>query len=166
MGIRNRIKEITNEYTSLSHYVAYHGDNFRETFKGVKMQDRFKFRVWNKENKKLYDWDFLEKTKGEDCTLFWCLNQAQNDFKHNILLQCTGLKDKNGNLIFEGDLVKVNNKTIAIIQYYRGMFGCRFDKEKEDFTRFLGVGAYSDDEIEVIGNIYETPELLESGGEA
>lgn len=33
MGIRNGIKDLKNEYTPLSHYVAYHGHNFRKTFK-------------------------------------------------------------------------------------------------------------------------------------
>lgn len=117
------------------------------------MQDRFKFRVWNKENKKLYDWDFLEKTKGEN-TFFWVMHQAQNDCKHNILMQCTGLKDKNGKLIYEGDIVNY-----SCLPGYSDIYACTFNRG--DFL--IGGLLISNTHLksEVIGNIYENPELLE-----
>ena len=128
------------------------------------MQDRFKFRVWNKENKKLYDWDFLEKTKGEN-TFFWVMHQAQNDCKNNILMQCTGLKDKNGKLIYEGDIVKDKcSEAVATIEYLPYTFslmahirGMDDYLPLEDICYALEVAT----PFEVIGNIYENPELLE-----
>ena len=41
MGIRNRVKDLKNEYTSLSHHVVYYRYNFREIFKG-EISDVFK----------------------------------------------------------------------------------------------------------------------------
>lgn len=127
------------------------------------MQDRFKFRVWNKENKKLYDWNFLEETKGEN-TFFWVLHQAQNDCKHNILMQCTGLKDKKGNLIYEGDVVKSEAQAGIIINY--GIVGFNEKEAKFLITENLQSKDYRlsfwyRDSLEVIGNIYENPELIE-----
>ncbi len=121
------------------------------------MQDRFKFRVWNKENKKLYDWDFLEKTKGEN-TFFWVMHQAQNDCKHNILMQCTGLKDKNGKLIYEGDILNY-----SCLPGYLDIYTCTFNKG--DFL--IGGLLISNTHLksEIIGNIYENPELLEVSDE-
>lgn len=71
--------------------------------------------------------------------------------------QCTGLKDRNGKLIFEGDILYcwLNRPRKVIVEFYRNAF-C-----------FNENGTYSEDIIfsdkccEVIGNIHENPELLE-----
>lgn len=80
--------------------------------------------------------------------------------------QYTGLKDKNGTKIFEGDIVKYHTEsisfkrdTIGVVEYYNGTFGIVTDKGKH-FLSFHNMSAYVRC-IEVIGNIYDNPELLE-----
>ena len=70
--------------------------------------------------------------------------------------QFTGLTDKNGRKIFEGDILKANNGHIGYVAFSEGGFvkacRCHFN-----FTNLYG------DNQEVIGNIHDNPELI--GGE-
>lgn len=71
--------------------------------------------------------------------------------------QYTGLTDKNGVKIFEGDVVDVDNALVSgrfWVEY--GMSGAFIVKDKDDRRYFLG-GC----NCTVVGNIYENPELLE-----
>lgn len=71
------------------------------------------------------------------------------------LMQSTGLKDKNGKEIFEGDVVKCNG-LLGTIESFKAMWICSFMK----YNNYQKVGFFAQ-EIEVVGNIYENPELLE-----
>nr|DAT17662.1 MAG TPA: YopX protein [Caudoviricetes sp.] len=86
------------------------------------------------------------------------------DFKDVILMQSTGLKDKNGKEIFEGDVVRqvrtqptTENETITgVVTMIEGTWLIMNDCEQ------LASKLWSEtDENEIIGNIYENPELLE-----
>lgn len=80
----------------------------------------------------------------------------------STLGECTGLTDKNGKLIFEGDIVKVGNYTGNLkIEY--GVV--RYDnKSAVFFVKYSNMENYLDeeDEMEVIGNIHDNPELLKT----
>ena len=77
--------------------------------------------------------------------------------------QYTGLKDKNGRMIFEGD-VCCNTKTgeIVSIQWHGTMAGYIWHKRKGNSYLFdFGALFRAFDKYEVIGNIHDNPELLE-----
>ena len=80
-----------------------------------------------------------------------------------ILMQYTGLHDKNGKEIYEGDIVRIivnnNIEKICKVEFKNGIFGVMFSKNK-DLTAFPH---FCNTTFEVIGNEYDNPELL--GGE-
>lgn len=76
------------------------------------------------------------------------------------IIQCTGLKDKNGELIYEGDIVKWGQQIYAIIWQ-----GSRFVLKKDICKKACdyNLSCFDGTELEIIGNIYENPELVEQG---
>lgn len=112
------------------------------------MNDRFKFRVWKgQENRMVYEVTYLNPLILD--------TSIKEENKHNILMQCTGLKDKNGTLIFEGDIVKKqewqDEYKLGVV-FWDDMWGY-FDVTKMSMFSLVN-------RAEVIGNIYENEELL------
>lgn len=144
------------------------------------MQDRYKFKIYDKTEKKFLPLDsktentdswisidntgvyLVERDNARDVAFFTDITEDV------IILQCTGLKDKNGKLIYEADIVRFKDNItingskahIAVIEH------------NEAFNAFMYhaecMGLYTVNKaqnekfnVEVIGNIYENPELLE-----
>ena len=124
---------------------------------GYYMRD-IKFRVWDNErnamfNSKSVDIDFFEgKIEITSDTIRY--DEVYTDeIKDFELMQYVGCKDKNNKEIYEGDIVKTKEHIGQII-YSKGMF---FIDVKGDF--YLPIYNVSEF-MEVIGNIYENPDLL------
>ena len=107
-----------------------------------------KFRAWDKETKAMNGMAEIYRNRNQEIELH------PRD-ENIILMQSTGLKDKNGKEVFEGDVVKCNG-LLGTIESFKAMWICSFVK----YNNYQKVGFFAQ-EIEVVGNIYENPELLE-----
>ena len=91
-----------------------------------------------------------------------CNGCAERPIDPKTLCRCTGLPDKNGYLIFEGDICTATNNFVdqecGIVKYCKreAIFIVEFCSVRLDFSRQL----QGETQIEIIGNIYDNPELL------
>ena len=121
------------------------------------MQDRFKFRAWD-EMKQLYKDDIQDCFKFFKDKCFACFQNYLDNQDIFKIEQCTGLRDKNGKLIYEGDIVETHDYTTEHSQIVFDK-GCYVLKSK-DVAIYDHLSSY-EKQCEIIGNIHENPELLE-----
>ena len=107
------------------------------------MQDRFMFRAWDNTYKRFI---FRTLIDAKETSLSW--------------EQCTGLKDKNGRLIYEGDIVKLSGK-FGVYPIVYNESCCDYDLTKNGKFIYEFYWKVAEN-CEVIGNIHENPELLEA----
>jgi uncharacterized phage protein (TIGR01671 family) len=114
-------------------------------------QREIKFKAWDFVNKKMHDvGDIYEQSLFNRCGEFV--------YGEVVFLQYTKLQDKNGKEIYEGDVIESKNERKG--EYRKGVVVFEAENVCQSGFNFGSVGWYQD-EIEVIGNIYENPELLE-----
>ncbi len=143
-----------------------------------------KFRGWSEKHNKMFYVDFEElcsqySVEGEangtlnehsvnvDCDEYKFVESM--GYVGSVIMQFTGPKDKNGKEIYEDDIVKLNCGCIAQIRFDRAEFESFMTTEqikkhvphhKKDSIQYRWKFS-----CEVIGNIYENPELLKDGKE-
>ena len=124
-----------------------------------------KFRAWDIHGQKMF---------ADNELIIWAGNVYANDGKkltcNNLkgwsvddkyLMQSTGLKDKNGKEIFEGDIVKMSKDVYSkptyyeVVRHYGGAY--RFESKQRGCELWL---LHTD--CEVVGNVYENKELLDA----
>lgn len=129
----------------------------------TKMNREIKFRAWHEQGK-MIGWEELK--------YFVDLGSCFNDYKTLTLMQYTGLKDKNGKEIYEGDVVVfdefipgnkqsagqwIQNRSLKSlsISFKHGYFGVKGSGDDH-----ISLYSAQSEHCEIIGNIYENPELL------
>ena len=145
-----------------------------------------KFRGWDKEYEKMTyfddeDYEYkppfvfrLDQIFKKDSNYDDYEDFEYNDVTDNVeVMQYTGLKDKDGKEIYEGDIVKIHKHNfdygfkkdeIGQIKFIDGAFGFYREESKNEyyFNDLATESGYRELEYyEVIGNIYDNPELLE-----
>ena len=123
-----------------------------------------KFRAWHKEDKEMMDvWSITP----DDHISAWTTMEDKGGYVVDYelakveVMQSTGLKDKNGKEIFEGDICKVDHQDK---RYVPVKVVIEWDAKEAQFS--IGCGTHSEVHWshEVIGNIYSNPELLNPAG--
>jgi uncharacterized phage protein (TIGR01671 family) len=122
--------------------------------------DRFKFRAYSAKTGMFNITDGFEYYFGLDDSF---------DESEAILMQCTGLKDKNGKLIYEGDIIQwYEADSVYTAQIRWNLEWGIYETEEIDSMKFLNSlsETFRKNNVNIIGNIYENsflldPELLE-----
>jgi uncharacterized phage protein (TIGR01671 family) len=128
------------------------------------MSREIKFRVWDKANKCWLNYDdiFISQEGGvyeiEERTWAYQSYMHQENIAEKVeITQYTGLKDKNGKEIYERDILKDDGNFLWFVSYKNGGFFI----ECLDLMANETLLCENEMFVEVVGNIYENPELLE-----
>jgi len=134
------------------------------------MMREIKFRVWDKRVNKMSP--VANISFGDDGSARTIITELAPKDKYydavvhgenGVLLQFTGLKDCRGNEIYEGDVLKMGDATAKVVFWGRPPeFGLDFSHNEDEWCEDWDLSDDSE-RMQIIGNIYEHPELLQEG---
>ena len=131
------------------------------------MVDLLRFRAWDKEFKEMVQVDALVFEEQLIKATYKNGNVVKEDLKNYVLMQSTGLTDKNGKEIFEGDILSIetdeeNVKVKLEVSWDSKHALFVFDSKKYNAKEALGE-LFEDNPypFKIIGNVWEDPELVE-----
>ena len=129
------------------------------------IKDRLKFRAWNKKERIMHYKAEQTYDTYTGCPRIW--KQSFSDVlsdENYIVEQCTGLKDKNGKLIYEGDIIQTPSQRFFLKVDAFNVLACVYPdcSDAFDWSMFVADIYHEGRQrfIEVIGNIHENPELM------
>ena len=121
-----------------------------------------KFRAWVKEKKAIFEVILINYVTKKVTYLLervgHLLSIRDAKFNDVELMQYTGLKDKNNNEIYEGDIIFLHGSKYKVIFKTEG---ARFVLRNNEFELEITFINNNNERMEIIGNIYENPELME-----
>jgi len=120
------------------------------------MNREIKFRIWSPKINTMLGWDDVK----------WMMSELLlTETETNIPMQFTGMKDKNGREIYEGDIIYGTPNMLKMVVVWYDSFWCikYLDCGTEHIAIYGddSVSTRIDSEVEAIGNIYENPELYQ-----
>ncbi len=123
-----------------------------------------KFRAWNKNfgDTGFWETEFRINSLGESYQSDGLQSWYAFPTKQIVLMQYTGLKDKKGKEIYSKDILQIlvrNRKQKALVTWIDGIGGWGLLNKKLEWSALHITVKYG--EAEIIGNIYENPDLLE-----
>lgn len=118
-----------------------------------------RYRAWDKEFKEMVQVDALVFEEQIIKATYKNGNVVKEDLKNYVLMQSTGLTDKNGKEIFEGDIIDSTDGFLTGVVEFRVSLGMFVSElvEYNNFERLCNVASSR----KIIGNIWEHPELAE-----
>ena len=126
------------------------------------MNREIKFRAWDKIDNKMYDIIGYSKIgnyliPNEEIVFF---NNKVSKISDCVIMQYTGLKDCNGKEIYEGDIDKYGYVVTYVADTNESLgMNCGWYLQRNDFESWDELKCNSE-EIEIVGNIFETPKLV------
>ena len=122
-----------------------------------------KYRVWDKELQTMLDVSLIDFKKGVLVGEHWEFGETNfMSFDEIVLMQSTGLKDKNDKEVFVGDIIKCTKGCAHEVYIEKEYAGTFIGGMPAVYLKGLGEGYAWTEHEEIIGSIYENPELLEN----